>query len=179
LPLYCSTQGFPVASLPSWPLDKRERYRWDRLWSARTLAVVLPLFAWWVLWNWWTTHHFAGNASAAAPRLLLNLGILLWPVAWPQLAGALAFLWPFTFLWRHSIPDAVIRSWAWLPVMWLVLMLRYGLLIETRIFGELVPYFACTTVLIAEELLLRRVASPKIELPAVRVVFKRPGRARR
>jgi hypothetical protein len=37
-------------------------------------------------------------------------------------------------------------------------MLFYGLLIETRIFGELIPYFAITTALIAEEKLFKKLS---------------------
>ena len=42
-----------------------------------------------------------------------------------------------------------------LPIVWLALMLCYGLLIESRIFGELIPYFASTILLIAENSVLQ------------------------
>jgi hypothetical protein len=95
--------------------------------------------------------------------LYLNLATLLCPIAWPQLLSAAAFLWPLPILYRRFITDPTLRAWLWLPAAWLGLMLFYGLLIESRIFGELIPYFACTTALIAEQLFLDkliRVESP-------------------
>jgi hypothetical protein len=41
-------------------------------------------------------------------------------------------------------------------------MFVFGILIETRVFGELVPFVVCTTTLILEQLLLVRLAAPEI-----------------
>jgi hypothetical protein len=39
---------------------------------------------------------------------------------------------------------------------WVVFMFSYGILIETRVFGELIPLVVCTTAIILEEVLLAR-----------------------
>jgi hypothetical protein len=41
--------------------------------------------------------------------------------------------------------------------IWVVFMFSYGILIETRVFGELIPLVVCSTTLICEEMLVARV----------------------
>ena len=43
-----------------------------------------------------------------------------------------------------------------LPI-WLVFMFVYGILIETRIFGELIPLVVCATMLIVERILVEEI----------------------
>ena len=130
--------------------EKTGSWQWKIMWAPETVAVSLLLMAWWTAWHLWVVRHFAANASAAGPRLLLNLATVLIPVAWPQLLSAAAYQWPIPWLYRKHIADPTLRAWVWLPIIWLAFMLFFGLLIETRIFGELVPYFACSVLLIAE-----------------------------
>ena len=130
-----------------------ERARGHRLLPAFRLA--LPLAAFWVGCQFWLRHHYALNASARDPRFLMNLVVLLTPAFWPQLASIFAFLLPLILSHRRRLKDPVLASWlATLPI-WGVLMLFCGLLLETRVFGELIPYMAACAVLIGEDLLLR------------------------
>ena len=152
LPAYLLMQCGPVTCQPG----GQARWRWNQLLSRGTLGLSIPLLAWWIAWHLWVVHHFAANVSAAGPRLALNLGTILVPLSWPQLFSVAAYLWPLTFLYRRQIIDPTLRAWTRLPFIWLMFMLAYGLLIETRIFGELIGYFACTSALIAEELFLQQ-----------------------
>ena len=43
-----------------------------------------------------------------------------------------------------------------LPI-WLIFVFVYGILIETRVFGELIPLVVCATMLIVERMLIARI----------------------
>ncbi len=120
------------------------------------LLVVLPLGAFWIAWHLFVVRHFTLNASALDSRLLLNLGIAACPIAWPQLLSTGCYLWPLVFLRRHLIPSPVLRVWIWLLPMWLIFMMWYGLILEPRVFGELIPIVVPAVLLIAEATLVRK-----------------------
>lgn len=132
------------------------RLRWQRLLQWRTMAVVAPLGVYWVAWQmairWW----FYGNRSEFYPRLDWNVKSLLVPQAWPQLLSACGYLLLFVVLMYRRIPDGRLRAWIWMVPIWVAFMFSYGILVETRVFGELIPLIVCSTVLILEELLVVR-----------------------
>jgi hypothetical protein len=127
---------------------------WGRLLFSR-LIVVAPLLAYWIGWHVWVVAHFRNNATQSWSRVWLNVGILLWPTSWVQILSAFAFCWPLVLLLRREVADQTLRLWQWVPSIWLVFMLRYGIFIEVRIFGELIPYVACMAALISEEYIVR------------------------
>ncbi len=122
----------------------------------RSLALVVPLALFWVVWEIFIRHHFAANRSEFYPRLNWNIKSILLPHAWPQMLSACGYLLPFVLIMRRRIPDSRLRAWLWLFPIWLVFMFSYGILIETRVFGELIPLVVCSSTLIFEELLLAR-----------------------
>ncbi len=124
------------------------------IWQRSTLLFVLALTTLWIAWHLYVVRHYAHNPSASGPRLWLNLGIIACPIAWPQLLSTCAYLWPFIFLYRRRIPDPMLRACIWLLPPWFIVMLRYGLVLEPRIFGELIVIAAPAAILIAESLLL-------------------------
>ena len=130
-----------------------------RLLASRNLLVVVPLALFWIGWEVFIRHHFAGNRSEFYPRLNWNIKSLLLPHAWPQLLSACGYLLPFVLVMRRHIPDPRLRAWLWLFPVWLLFMFSYGILIETRVFGELIPLVVCSSTLIFEELLLARMRS--------------------
>ncbi len=132
------------------------RLDWRRLFTQRNLAAVAPLAVFWIGWEIFIRHHFAGNRSEFYPRLNWNIKSLLLPHAWPQMLSACGYLLPFVILMRRRLPDARLRAWLWLVPVWLVFMFSYGILIETRVFGELIPLVVCSSTLIFEELLVAR-----------------------
>jgi hypothetical protein len=48
--------------------------------------------------------------------------------------------------------------WLWTLPAWFGLMFLYGIIVEGRLYGELIPYLACMSALIAEESILARTA---------------------
>ena len=130
--------------------------RWPLLFRSRTLAVVLPLALAWLGWQILIRHVFAANRSEFYPRLDWNVKSLLAPLAWPQLLSACGYLLPLVLILRRRIADPRLRAWLWIVPVWILFMFSYGILIETRVFGELIPLIVCTSALILERTLLSR-----------------------
>jgi hypothetical protein len=143
---------------------ERGRFAWRRVLRLPTLAVVVPLAVFWIGWQLLIRHLFAHNASEFYPRLDWNLKSLAAPLAWPQLFSAGGYLMLFVLAMHRRIVDPRLRSWLWILPVWLVFMFVYGILIETRVFGELIPLIVCASAVILEEILLDR----------MRVLLRRP-----
>jgi hypothetical protein len=124
--------------------------------------LLRPLSLCWTAWQLLLHHLFAHNPSEFYPRINWNVKSLLVPQAWPQLLSACGYLMLFVALMRRRILDPQLRAWFWLLPVWSGFMFVSGILIETRVFGELIPFVVCTTTLILELLLLVRLAAPEI-----------------
>jgi hypothetical protein len=135
---------------------ERGRLRWQLLFRMRTMAVVVPLMVVWIAWQVAMRHVFAQNVSEFYPRIDWNVKSMLAPQAWPQLLSACGYLLLFVVVARRQIRDVRLRAWMWLVPVWFVFMFVYGILIETRVFGELIPFVVCATTLIVEEMLVAR-----------------------
>jgi hypothetical protein len=133
------------------------RLHWRRMLHWRRLAVVMPLAVYWTVWQiavrWW----FFGNRSEFYPRLDWNVKSLLVPQAWPQLLSACGYLLLFVLVMYRRIPDGRLRAWIAIVPVWVAFMFSYGILVETRVFGELIPLTVCSTALILEQLLMVRI----------------------
>jgi hypothetical protein len=144
------------------------RLRWSRMLQGQSLGVVVPLALFWGGWQIFLRHVFAGNASEFYPRIDWNVKSLLFPQAWPQLMSACGYLLVFVVVMRRRIRDPRLEAWLWLLPIWFGFMFVYGILIETRVFGELIPLIVCATVLIVEEGLLAQITKtirqPALEL---------------
>lgn len=153
--------------LPLYMLDgavDEGRFAWRRVLRARTLAVVIPLGLAWMGWEMLMRHLFLDHRSELYLRLDWNLKSLALPLAWPQLLSTAGYLLLFVMAMRKRVADPRLRAWLWLVPVWLVFMFVYGILVETRIWGELIPLIVCTTAIICEEMLLAR----------MRVLTRRP-----
>lgn len=126
------------------------------------LAQAALLLVLWCAWHAWVAHRFAANGTDGWSRLGLNLKVLLIPVSWLQLMSCFAFCGPLVLLWRAHLQDRLLRTWLWVVPVWILFMLRYGLLLESRIFGELIPLIACCMALGAEGALLQRLHAGRI-----------------
>ena len=151
------------------------RLRWPLLLRSRTLRVVIPLAVGWAAWQLFMRHVFAHNASEFYPRIDWNVKSILVPQAWPQLLSACGYLLLFVMVTRRRIDDPRLRAWLWLVPVWLGFMFVYGILIETRVFGELIPLVVCATALIVEQDLLARLAKPS---RAAALEIATPGEAK-
>jgi hypothetical protein len=132
------------------------RLVWSRVLRWRTLAVVMPLGVLWAAWQIYVQRLFIYNPSEFYPRFDWNVKSLLLPLAWPQLLSAGGYLLLFVAAMHHRVADPRLRAWLWLLPVWLLFMFSYGILIETRIYGELIPLIVCATAIICEEMLLVR-----------------------
>ena len=151
--------------LPLYMIDGamvRGKLRWADTLKPRTLMLVIPLLGFWIGWQLFIRHHFAHNASEFYPRFSWNVKSLLVPQAWPQMLSACGYLLLFVVAMRSRIPDPRLRAWLWLVPCWVAFMFSFGILIETRVFGELIPYVVCTSTLIAEQMLLAKVEEQRI-----------------
>jgi len=75
---------------------------------------------------------------------------------------------------RRRICDPRLEAWLWLLPVWFGFMFVYGILIETRVFGELIPLIVCATVLIVEEGLLMQMRRPNRQ-PALELAASNGG----
>jgi hypothetical protein len=84
-------------------------------------------------------------------HLASNLRLLLHPLQWPGMAANFGFLWVIWLLgWRRMEPAWFRRAGIIVPI-WLAIMIWVGVVVEIRIFGELIAYMA-----VAVGLVLRR-----------------------
>ncbi len=127
---------------------------WRRCYAPRTLAVLVPLAVFWIAWHMYVNRLYSGNDTAWIPAYKVNLVLLAWPPAWPQLFAAGGYTVLPIVLYRKRIKDATLRIWLWTLPAWFGLMFLYGIIVESRLYGELIPYLACMAALIAEQSIL-------------------------
>ena len=130
---------------------------WRRGYAPRTLAVVVPLAIYWIAWHVYVNRLYSGNHTAWIPAYKINLVLLAWPPAWPQLFAAGGYTILPIVLYRKRVKDATLRLWLWTLPAWFCLMFLYGIIVESRLYGELIPYLACMGALIAEQSILAHI----------------------
>ena len=132
------------------------RMHWRRLWKPETLAVVVPLAVYWAVWHHVVFGVFHSNASEYYSRVPFNLRCFVRLRYWPQLASCFGFLLPMLFLGRRYVHDPQLRAWVWALPVWCGFMFTWGILVETRVFGELLPFVSAYAAVMAEEWRLER-----------------------
>lgn len=156
--------------------DSLRNLRWRRLLRPGVITLTVLLLAYWTAWHLFIFHFFRHNSSEYYSRLTFNLYVFRRLRYYPQLFSACGYLLPFLFLFRKHLHDPQLRLWLWTIPGWYAVMMVWGILVETRVFGELLPFIACAAPLIAEEMLaaavLRRhrdqTAGPEDQLRLVR-----------
>jgi hypothetical protein len=89
-------------------------------------------------------------------KLWQNLGFLVKPQHWPAFASVFGFTLPIVFVYRRYLkPDFLTRGLI-VIALWLALMLFVGVLIEIRIFGELISYMSVALGVIVHRFLTTR-----------------------
>ncbi len=145
--------------LPLYMIDKTITHKgivWKKAVQWQTLRVVVPLLLAWFGWLLFVRYHFHQNPSEFYPRFDWNLKSLIAPQAWPQMLSACGFLLPLVIIMRARISDTRLRMWLWILPVWIVFMFSYGILIETRVFGELIPLLVCAAASILENSFVNR-----------------------
>jgi hypothetical protein len=127
---------------------------WRRMLRPETAIPAAAMAAYWTAWHLLVYHLFRHNASEYYPRVALNLYTFRHLRYYPQLFSACGYLLPLLALFRKDLRDAQLRVWVWVLPVWYLVMGVWGILVETRIFGELLPFAAAAGVLIAEERLV-------------------------
>ena len=140
-------------------LTKEGGVDWRRVYAPCTLAVVTPLAIYWAAWHVFVGHMFAHNHLEWIRHYVVNAVLLAWPPAWPQMFAAGCYLILPIVLYRRYVKDETLRLWLWALPAWFGIMFVYGILVEIRIFGELIPYLACMAALIAEQTILSHLPS--------------------
>ena len=144
-----------LSFLPTAPAIRR--LRWSRLISPEVALASALMLAYWIVWHVFIFHFFRHNSSEYYSRIQFNLYCLRRLRYYPQLFSACGYLIPFLFLMRRHIHDAQLRLWLWMVPGWVVLMSVWGILVETRVYGELIPFIACAATLVAEEVIVAAV----------------------
>jgi hypothetical protein len=75
-------------------------------------------------------------------KLRQNLGFLVKPQHWPAFASIFGFALPIVVAGRRYLEPDYLRRGLMVVALWFVLMLFVGVLIEIRIFGELISYMS-------------------------------------
>ena len=134
------------------------RPNWRALLRPQVLIPAALMLAYWAVWHVFIFHVFRNNASEYYSRVQFNLYCFRRLRYWPQLFSACGYLLPVLVLFRRHIHDAQLRMWMWAIPLWYGLMFFWGILVETRVFGEMLPFIAVLGVLIAEEAVVAAVA---------------------
>jgi hypothetical protein len=140
------------------------RIHWKNLRRPSLLALAGVLSLMWVGVQLYAQHRFRANPAQTGSALLSNIGQIINPRYWPQLFSIGAFLPVFLWVSRGDIRDFRLRMYLWIFPAWLAVMLVFGLLVETRVFGELSGLFAVACALAIEET-IAKTHSEQRELP--------------
>jgi hypothetical protein len=132
-------------------------WRWQER-SQRRLALVLIAHALgqaaiWIVISRYLHHLFAGNLPDTAGasfyyKLSYNLHAIVEPQQWPVLASVFGFTLPLVLTWRRWMKNAAMERGIYLLVAWFAVMMLVGLVIEIRVFSELISYMALALGLI-------------------------------
>ena len=114
------------------------------------------LFAAWLFVRLLLVHRYsANNASEDYVRIRENVGLLK-PRLWPALLNICGYVLPLVVLFRKQIEPERYRRYLWVLPLWLIVMFCKGIIVETRVYGELCPYAALSAALIIENCAFKR-----------------------
>jgi len=110
---------------------------------------AILLAAAWLLVRFILSHFYHNDRTDDFLRLRFNLRFLN-PRFWPQVVGVGGYTFlAVLFLWKR-IPNRRLAAYILVLPLWFVTMCFYGVLSETRIYGELCPLVAICSVLLIE-----------------------------
>jgi hypothetical protein len=95
-------------------------------------------------------YHFRNTpmGDSLSPHIVQNVRFLLHPQQWPALAANFAFLWIVWLAgWRRIEPAWFRRAGILLP-LWFAVMMLVGVIVEIRVFGEMIAYMSIAVALI-------------------------------
>jgi hypothetical protein len=99
------------------------------------------------------SHAFASNdRSEDFLRLGYNFERLT-PRLWPAMLNICGYLLPLILLFHKKLEPRRFRNYLWIMPVWFGIMLCTGVLVETRIYGELCSFCAVAAVVMTESLI--------------------------
>lgn len=126
-------------------------WRWDEI-KRRTGILeisghVLTQAALWIAIKLYLNHLFAANVADTAHasfyyKFAYNFRTILKPQQWPVLLSVFGFMLPVTLAWRKWIKNAAMEREFYLLPVWFGVMMMVGVVIEIRVFSELISYMA-------------------------------------
>ena len=114
---------------------------------------VLTQAALWIAIKLYLHRLFAGNVPDTADasfyyKLGYNLRTVVEPQQWPVLLSLFGFMLPLTLSWRKWIKNGAMERELYLLPLWFAVMMMVGVIIEIRVFSELISYMALVVGLI-------------------------------
>lgn len=96
-------------------------------------------------------HRLYAHNDRSEDYLRLHENLLrLKPRNWPQILGGCGYLLPVVLLCRRWIPNPRVASWILIVPLWVVSVILYGVLTETRVYGELCALVAVSCALLLD-----------------------------
>ena len=126
-------------------------WRWDEMKQRIGVLVlsghILTQAALWIAIKLYLSHLFAANVADTAHasfyyKLAYNLRTIVKPQQWPVLLSVFGFTLPVTLAWRKWIQNAAMERELFLLPAWFAVMMMVGVIIEIRVFSELISYMA-------------------------------------
>jgi len=108
------------------------------------------LFAIWAAIKLSLTHHFAHNGSDNQLRIRENL-VNIGPKHWPGVLNICGYTIPIVLLLHRRISPRRFANYLLIVPVWIVVMFFTGVMLETRIYGELSSLATVAMVLILED----------------------------
>lgn len=144
IPIYMLDAATTPVENPAAPL--RQRFNLCQVPWLRVAALLVL----WVAIKLTLTHLFAGNdASENYVRIRENLGRLK-PRLLPALLNICGYLLPVVILLRRQLRPIRFGNYLYVLPLWFAIMFYTGVILETRIYGELCAYTAIAVVLLLE-----------------------------
>jgi hypothetical protein len=132
-------------------------WRWQGSKRGKSLVClgghILAQAALWTLIELYLHHLFAANQPEIGSgsfyyKLGYNLQTILKPRQWPVLFSVFGFTLPLVLLGKRWMKNAALERAIYLLPAWFAVMMMVGVIIEIRIFSELISYMALAVGLI-------------------------------
>jgi hypothetical protein len=137
-------------------------WRWQQgKWGGHIFALA----AVWILIKLYLHHLFAGNQAEIGSdsfyyKLAYNLHTILKPQQWPVLLSVFGFTLPLVLIYKRSMKNAAMERAIYLLAAWFAAMMLVGVIIEIRIFSELISYMSLAVGLIVYHRFLAEASQP-------------------
>lgn len=108
----------------------------------REILLAVFLVVVWIGVHVHYSHLFLHNETEMHDRFRENMGYLASPQIWSQILSGAGFLLPIPFVWFRTMQNLQMRLYSSVLIVWIGAMLFFGVLPESRIFGELIGFLS-------------------------------------